>query len=145
MLEPWTVGGLAQKVRAGEIKAVEVAEAVLARIDARDGELHAFVTRSDDALLGQARAIDEKRARGVPLGPLAGVPVPLKDALSTRGVRTTSGSRILEGYVPPYDATVVARLREADALLPGKTNMDELAMGSSNENSAYGACKNPWD
>jgi aspartyl-tRNA(Asn)/glutamyl-tRNA(Gln) amidotransferase subunit A len=145
MLEPWTVGGLAQKVRAGEIKAVEVAEAVLARIDARDGELHAFVTRSDDALLGQARAIDEKRARGVPLGPLAGVPVALKDALSTRGVRTTSGSRILEGYVPPYDATVVARLREADALLPGKTNMDEFAMGSSTEHSAFGPTRNPCD
>ena len=136
---------LAERVRTGEVSATEVAKSTLARIDARDPELHAFLTVSRDEVLSQARAVDEKRARGEALGPLAGVPVALKDALCTRGVRTTSGSKILERYVPPYDATVVARLRAADALLPGKTNMDEFAMGSSNENSAFGPTKNPWD
>ena len=136
---------LAEKVQRGEVKALEVAEATLARIDARDPKLHAFLAVARDEVMGQARAIDAKRARGETLGPLAGVPVALKDAICTRGVKTTAGSKILEGYVPPYDATVVARLRAADALLPGKTNMDEFAMGSSNENSAYGPVKNPWD
>jgi aspartyl-tRNA(Asn)/glutamyl-tRNA(Gln) amidotransferase subunit A len=139
------VVALAEKVRAGEITAVEVAEATLAAIDARDGALNAFLAVPREGLLAQARAIDAKRVRGEALGPLAGVPVALKDAICTRGVTTTSGSRILEGYVPPYDATVVERLKAADALLPGKTNMDEFAMGSSNENSAYGPVKNPWD
>ena len=136
---------IADRVRAGELKAIEVAEETLRRIDAIDGEVHAFLATARDAFLDQARAVDDKRARGQTLGPLAGVPVALKDALCTRGLVTTSGSKILEGYVPPYDATVVARLRAADALLPGKTNMDEFAMGSSNENSAYGAVRNPWD
>jgi aspartyl-tRNA(Asn)/glutamyl-tRNA(Gln) amidotransferase subunit A len=136
---------LAAKVRQGEIKAVEVAEATLKAIDARDPALHAFLAVARDEVMEQAKAIDAKRARGEALGPLAGVPIALKDALCTRGVKTTSGSKILEGYVPAYDATVVARLKAADALLPGKTNMDEFAMGSSNENSAYGPVKNPWD
>ena len=136
---------LAGKVQRGELTAIEVAEATLRGIDARDPGLHAFLEVSRDEVLAQARSIDAKRARGEALGPLAGVPVALKDAICTRGVRTTAGSKILEGYVPPYDATVVARLRAADALLPGKTNMDEFAMGSSNENSAYGPVKNPWD
>jgi aspartyl-tRNA(Asn)/glutamyl-tRNA(Gln) amidotransferase subunit A len=139
------VVALAEKVRRGEVRAVEVAEATLAAIDARDPALHAFLAVARPQVLAQAEAIDAKRARGEPLGPLAGVPIALKDAICTRGVPTTSGSRILEGYVPPYDATVVERLKAADALLPGKTNMDEFAMGSSNENSAYGPVKNPWD
>jgi aspartyl-tRNA(Asn)/glutamyl-tRNA(Gln) amidotransferase subunit A len=140
-----TVSGIAAAVKKGEVKAVEVAERALARIDAADPKLHAFLTIAKEELLEQARAVDEKRARGEALGPLAGVPVALKDALCTRRVRTTSGSKILENYIPPYDATVVLRLKAADALLPGKTNMDEFAMGSSNENSAFGPVKNPWD
>jgi aspartyl-tRNA(Asn)/glutamyl-tRNA(Gln) amidotransferase subunit A len=122
-----------------------VAEGALARIDAQNEALNAFLTVARDEVLAQARAVDAKRARGEVLGPLAGVPIALKDALCTRGVRTTCGSKILETWIPPYDATVVERLRAADALLPGKTNMDEFAMGSSNESSAYGPVKNPRD
>jgi aspartyl-tRNA(Asn)/glutamyl-tRNA(Gln) amidotransferase subunit A len=144
-LENMNVVALADSVRRGEIRAVDVAERTLAAIDARNAELNAFVTIARDELLEQARAIDAKRARGETLGLLAGVPVGLKDALCTRGIRTTCGSKMLADYVPPYDATVVARLKGADALLPGKTNMDEFAMGSSNESSAFGPSKNPHD
>ena len=146
-MDPWKlhVSELAEHVRNGDLSATEVARATLARIAQLDPAVHAFLRTSPEALLARAAAIDAKRARGEALGALAGVPIALKDALSTRGVETTAGSRILEGYVPPYDATVVARLTAADALLPGKTNMDEFAMGSSNENSAYGPCRNPWD
>jgi len=140
-----TVSSIAEAVKKGERRAVEVAESALAAIEKRDGELHAFLAVTKDEVLAQARAVDEKRARGEALGPLAGVPIALKDALCTKGVVTTAGSKILEGWRPPYDATVVARLRAADALIPGKTNLDEFAMGSSNENSAYGPTKNPVD
>ncbi|MCL2724545.1 MAG: Asp-tRNA(Asn)/Glu-tRNA(Gln) amidotransferase subunit GatA [Polyangiaceae bacterium] len=136
---------LADRVRRGEISAVAVAEDTLARIDRDNGQLNAFLTVARTELLEQARAIDDKRARGQALGPLAGVPIALKDALCTRGIRTTCASKMLGEYVPPYDATVVSRLRAADALLPGKTNMDEFAMGSSNENSAFGPARNPHD
>ena len=139
------VVALADAVRSGKISATEVARACLARIDEKNGDLHAFLSTAPDWLLEQARAIDEKRKRGETLGPLAGVPVALKDALCTHFAPSTAGSKILEGWVPPYDATVVGKLSAADALLPGKTNMDEFAMGSSNENSAYGPAKNPWD
>ncbi|HSO40968.1 MAG TPA: Asp-tRNA(Asn)/Glu-tRNA(Gln) amidotransferase subunit GatA [Labilithrix sp.] len=136
---------IAERVKRGETTAVAVAEAALARIGARNSELNAFLTVSADEVLEQARAVDAKRARGETLGLLAGVPIALKDALCTRGVRTTAGSKILERWIPPYDATVVTKLRAADALLPGKTNMDEFAMGSSNESSAFGPVKHPLD
>ncbi|MBX3215427.1 MAG: Asp-tRNA(Asn)/Glu-tRNA(Gln) amidotransferase subunit GatA [Labilithrix sp.] len=140
-----SVIAVAESVRNGDKRAVEVAETALARIEQRDRDLHAFLAIAKDELLAQARAVDEKRARGEALGPLAGVPIALKDALCMRGVPTTSGSKILEGWRPPYDATVVAKLRAADALIPGKTNLDEFAMGSSTESSAYGPTKNPID
>jgi len=140
-----SVCALAEKVQRGEVKAAEVAEATLARIERVDPKLHGFLSVTRDAMTARAKEIDAKRARGETLGPLAGVPVAIKDAICTRGIATTAGSKILDGYVPPYDATVIARLFAADALVPGKTNMDEFAMGSSNENSAYGPAKNPWD
>jgi aspartyl-tRNA(Asn)/glutamyl-tRNA(Gln) amidotransferase subunit A len=140
-----TVLSIAESVTKGERSAVDVTTSFLSQIEKRDGALHAFLAVTKEEALAQARAIDDKRARGDKLGPLAGVPIALKDALCTRGVVTTAGSKILEGWRPPYDATVVARLRAADAILPGKTNLDEFAMGSSNESSAYGPTKNPVD
>jgi aspartyl-tRNA(Asn)/glutamyl-tRNA(Gln) amidotransferase subunit A len=140
-----SVASIAESVRSGKRSAVEVAQATLTTIEERDKAIHSFLAVPKEELLAQARAIDEKRARGEALGSLAGVPVALKDALCTRGVVTTAGSKILQGYVPPYDATVVSKLRAADALMPGKTNLDEFAMGSSTEHSAYGSTKNPVD
>jgi aspartyl-tRNA(Asn)/glutamyl-tRNA(Gln) amidotransferase subunit A len=136
---------IAESVRSGSTSAENVVRGALARMAALDGRVHAFLAVAGEAAIEVARAVDQKRARGDELGPLAGVPVALKDALCARGLPATSGSKILEGYRPPYDATVVARLRAADAVVVGKTNMDEFAMGSSNENSAYGPVHNPWD
>ena len=139
------VVAIAERVRSGETSARAVAEETLARVAAKDPAVGAFLFVDPDALRARADAIDARRARGETLGPLAGVPVAIKDALATRGTPTTAGSRALEGWRPPYDATVVARLLAADAMVAGKANMDEFAMGSSNENSAYKACRNPWD
>lgn len=132
-------------VAKGEASAVEVAQAHLDRIDAVDEKVHAFLHVDTEGALKAARAVDDRRAAGETLGPLAGVPLALKDIFTTKGVPTTVGSRILEGWIPPYDATLTTRLRRAGIVILGKTNMDEFAMGSSTENSAYGPTGNPWD
>jgi len=132
-------------IRRGEVSAVQVAEAFLDRVARLDGSINAFLHVNRDAALARAADIDARRKAGKPLGALAGLPVAVKDALCTKDQPTTCASKMLAGYRPPYDAHVVARLREADAVLVGKTNMDEFAMGGSNENSAFGAVHNPWD
>jgi len=141
--QPATV--LAAAIAAGDVSAREVAQAHLDRIEQVDPAVHAFLHVDTDAALASADAVDAKRAAGATLGSLAGVPLALKDVLAMRGVPTTCGSRILEGWRPPYDSTVVGRLRAADVVILGKTNMDEFAMGSSTEHSAYGPTRNPWD
>jgi len=136
---------LVELVRSRQVTAREVTETVLSAIDARDGQLNAFVTVDADGALAQADAVDAKIAAGRTTGALAGVPVALKDLICTRGLRTTCASHILQNFVPPYDATTTARLRAADAIIPGKLNMDEFAMGSSSENSSFGPVRNPHD
>jgi aspartyl-tRNA(Asn)/glutamyl-tRNA(Gln) amidotransferase subunit A len=140
-----TASETAAAIASGEVSAVEVAQAHLDRIEAIDEKVHAFLHVDTEGALRAARAVDERRAEGEELGPLAGVPLALKDVFTTKGIPTTCGSKILEGWVPPYDATLTARLKNAGIVILGKTNMDEFAMGSSTENSAYGTTRNPWD
>ncbi|HWG60729.1 MAG TPA: Asp-tRNA(Asn)/Glu-tRNA(Gln) amidotransferase subunit GatA [Streptosporangiaceae bacterium] len=140
-----TAAALAAAIAAGEVSAAEVTEAHLARIEEVEGQLHSFLHVAQDQARAAARAVDERRAAGDPLGPLAGVPLALKDVFTTEDMPTTCGSRILGGWMPPYDATVTTRLRKAGMVILGKTNMDEFAMGSSTENSAFGPSHNPWD
>lgn len=135
---------LAARLAAGEVSSVEVTQAHLDRIASVDGDVHAFL-HVNAAALETAAQVDADRAAGVVLPALAGVPIAIKDVLCTLDMPSTSGSKILEGWVPPYDATVVARLRAARMIPLGKTNMDEFAMGSSTEHSAYGPTRNPWD
>jgi len=144
-LTKYTAAETAAAIAGGEVSAVEVAQAHLDRIGKIDEKVNAFLYVDTEGALAAARAVDAKRAAGERLGPLAGVPLALKDLFTTHNVPTTCGSKILEGWLPPYDATVTRRLREADVVILGKSNMDEFAMGSSTENSAYGPTRNPWD
>ena len=140
-----TASQMAQALAKGEASSVELTQAHLAQIAAVDSKVKAFLHVDNDGALEQARAVDAKRAKGEKLAPLAGVPLALKDVLAQKGVPTTAGSKILQGWKPPYDSTVVAKLKEAGVVILGKTNMDEFAMGSSTENSGYGPTFNPWD
>lgn len=139
-----TVSELLKALAAGETTSEELTRAYLDRIAALNGELNAYITVCEDSAIAQAREADAQRAAGS-TAPLLGIPIAHKDLFCTEGVLTTSGSKILHNFVSPYDATVVERLREAGAVMLGKTNMDEFAMGSSNESSYYGAARNPWD
>ena len=145
MLTALSVRELGERFRRREVSATEAAQAYLARIDALDGKVRAFLTVTREQALAQAAAADTRFRTGQARGPLDGVPVALKDLFCTRGVRTTAGSKILDNFVPPYDATVVARLVQAGAVLLGKLNMDEFAMGSSTEHSGFFTTRNPWD
>jgi len=139
----WTIGTVQEALAAKKISARELAADYYKRIDARNTDLNAYLTLSQDRAFAQAERVDALVAAAKSLPPLAGVPIAVKDVISTRGVRTTCGSKILENYIPPYDATAVQRLEDAGAVILGKTNCDEFAMGSSNENSAYGPVRNP--
>ncbi|HLL22987.1 MAG TPA: Asp-tRNA(Asn)/Glu-tRNA(Gln) amidotransferase subunit GatA [Kofleriaceae bacterium] len=141
----WSIAETVRNIVAGEITATALVEATLERIEAIDGQLGAYLAIDTAGALGRAAAIDQKRKAGQPLGALVGVPIALKDNLVTKGLATTAGSKILDGWVPPYDATVVTKLEAAGAIIIGKTNMDEFGMGSSTERSAFKPTMNPWD
>jgi len=136
---------MAAKLANGETTSVALTQAHLERIKTVDSDVHAFLFVDNEGALKQAAEVDAKRAAGEKLAPLAGVPLALKDVMTQKGIPTTAGSKILEGWRPPYDSTVVAKLKANDIVILGKTNMDEFAMGSSTENSAYGPTHNPWD
>ena len=132
-------------IETGQVSALESAEACLDQIAQRNDVLNAFLSIDADGAIEQAKAIDRRRASGQPVGPLAGIPVAIKDNVCTEGLCTTAGSQILRNHVPVYDATIVRRLKQADAIIVGKTNLDEFAMGSSTENPHFGPTRNPWN
>ena len=134
-----------EKLRKREVSSQELTEAVFQRISETDGIVRSYITLCRDAALAQAKQADERLKRTPSASPLLGIPVAVKDNLLTKGIRTTCASRMLDNFIPPYDATVVARIRSAGAVITGKTNLDEFAMGSSAENSAYFSTRNPWD
>ncbi|CAN5372547.1 MAG: Asp-tRNA(Asn)/Glu-tRNA(Gln) amidotransferase subunit GatA [Acidimicrobiia bacterium] len=140
-----TIAAAGAALRTGDLGAVELLDAVIARASVTEPHLHAYLTLDRPGSRNAAEAADRRFAAGEPSGPLDGIPIALKDNLCTRGVETTCSSQVLAGYVPPYDATAVTRMREAGAVLVGKTNLDEFAMGSSTENSGFGPSRNPWD
>ena len=139
-----TVAELSVALASGDISSVELTQTYLDRIAELNTELNAFITVCDESALDQARAADAARANGE-AGALLGIPMAHKDIFCTQGISTTCGSRMLQNFVSPYDATVVERFKAAGAVTLGKTNMDEFAMGSSNENSFFGPVRNPWD
>src|SRR5690349_20709684 len=143
MTSNWSIDGVKEALAAKKISARELLADFYKRIEAKNPELNAYLALTPERARRQADRVDTLVAAGKPLPPLAGVPIAIKDVISTRGVRTTCGSKILENYIPPYDATAVQRLEAAGAVILGKTNCDEFAMGSSNENSAYGPVRNP--
>jgi len=143
--KPKSIASLRDQIAAGEVKATDLAADYYARIGEKNPHLNIYLSLTKDRALAQAAHIDEQAAKGDPLPALAGIPVGIKDVLVVKGAPATAGSKILEGYHPPYDATVVTKLEAAGAVLLGKTNCDEFAMGSSNENSAYGPVRNPVD
>ena len=140
-----TLHDACDKLRSGELSSQQLTEAVFQRIGETDDKIHAYVTLGRDAALEQAKQADERLKRGGELSPLLGMPVAVKDNFLTRTVRTTCASKILGDFMPPYDATAITRMRDAGAVITGKTNLDEFAMGSSTENSAFFPTRNPWD
>ena len=140
-----TAAQMADALAKGETTSVELTQAHLDRIAAVDGQVKAFLHVDSQGALAQAKEVDARRAKGEKLSPIAGIPLALKDVLAQKGVPTTAGSKILQGWLPPYDSTVVSKLKDAGVVIMGKTNMDEFAMGSSTENSGYGPTFNPWD
>ncbi len=145
LLNEMTAHELAPRIKSGEVKAEEVARDALRLIEEKDPAINAYLAVRPESVIADARDVDRRVAAGESTGSLAGVPIAIKDAICTKGLETTCASRILEGFVPPYDATVIARLREADAVILGKTNMDQFGMGSSNENTGFEICRNPLD
>ncbi|HBQ21383.1 MAG: aspartyl/glutamyl-tRNA amidotransferase subunit A [Deltaproteobacteria bacterium GWA2_38_16] len=144
-LYDYSLDELSQKLQKKEVSSVELTQSVLKRIEETKAKLNTFITLTKESALQTAKTVDQKRIKGEVLSPLAGIPIALKDIFLTQGIKTTCCSKILSQFIPPYDSTVVKRLKQNDVVLVGKLNMDEFAMGSSNENSCFGPVKNPWD